>query len=213
MGVPTTSTPGGIDRYHAEFDPAIGLTVNSLQRVGGMGQSVSALSNIVTQTIPDYLASSSLTLTAGTVFAVPIWLNDGEVVNNLSVITAVTAASTPTNQWAGLASFVEAPVCLATSADGLTTAIAADTLITFALASAYTATTAGFVYAYFCVAGTTGPTIAAAPTLTTHGRGAVSQDPPVGGLSGDTSKSTPYAVAGAIGEFTAAVAIPLVYVN
>ena len=210
-GITFPQTP---DTLNADYDPKVGPSLSQLEGLVGC-YPPEALSNVIAQSIPDVLATSSVTLTAGTVIQTPLWLQAGQVVTNLSIITAATAASTPTNQWAGLASpggtygEVTSKV-VAISADGLTAPIAADTAITFALSTPYTVPTTGYYIAFVCVAATTGPTAAASVTLGSHGRGAV--EAWVAG-PGDTGKTTPYAAAATVGETSAAGAQLLVYAS
>ena len=199
------------DTLNKAYDPNIGPAVAAMQSFYGGYTGPATLKNVVAQSFPDELATSSLAATAGTVFATVMNFTAGTVINNISIITAVTAASTPTNQWAGIASVATTAKVLATSADGLTAAIAADTVITFALSAAYTIPTSGQYYVYFCVAGTTGPTVAAAVTAGAHGRGAVSAPYPCGPCA--TSQTTPLAVASTFTQPTAAAANQLVYIN
>lgn len=215
----STNYPYNTDGFtHGAYDPAIADAVNYLQATEGCFPP-ETLNNVISQSLPDTLATSTVTLTAGTVFQTPIALVQGQTVNNLSIITAQTAASTPTNQWAGLAypfnpgsgKFSEATSkVVAISADGLTAAVAANTIITFALSTPYVVPTSGYYIAFVCVAATTGPNAAAGTTLSANGRGAIE-----GWFAGpgDTTKTTPYAVGNTIGETTAASAQLLVYAN
>jgi hypothetical protein len=202
--------PGKLDTLNSAYDPNLGPAVMAMQNFYGGYTGPSALTGVTTQSFPDELATSSLTATAGTVFATLMTLAAGTVVNNISVVTAVTAANTPTHQWAGIASFATTSKVLASSADGTSGAIGADTVITFALTAAYTVPTTGLYYVYFCVAGTTGPTIAAGVTLGAHGRGNVAPYP-----SGPcaTGQTTVLAVASTFTQPTAAAAAPLIYLN
>lgn len=216
----TTAYPYNVDGFiHGVPDPALADAVNYMQGVEGCFPP-ETLNNVIAQSIPDTLATSTVTLTAGTVFQTPIALRAGQVVNNLSFITAGSGASTPTHSWVGLAypfnpstanSFTEATSkVVAISADGLTAAIAANTIITTALSAAYTVPTTGYYIAFVCIAGTTGPTAAAGVTLGTAGRGAIE-----GFFTGpgDTGQTTPYAVGATIGETSAFAAQLLLYAN
>jgi hypothetical protein len=198
------------DSLNKAYDPNIGPAVVAMQNFYGGYTGPTALTNVVAQSFADELASSSLTATAGTVFASLMNFTAGTIVNNISVVTAVTAASTPTHQFAGIASFATTSKVLATSADGLTAAIAADTVITYALSAAYTIPTSGLYYAYFCIAGTTGPTVAAAVTQGSHGRGNVA---PFGTGPCATGQTVPLAVASTFTQPTSVAAAPLIYIN
>jgi hypothetical protein len=198
------------DTLQKAYDPNIGPAVAAMQNFYGGYTGPASLTNVVAQSFADEFATSSLTATAGTVFAVVMNLTAGTIVNKISYVTAVTAASTPTNQWAGIASFATTAKVLATSADGLTAPMAADTVISFALSTAYTIPTSALYYIYFCIAGTAGPTISAAVTTGTHGRGNVAPF-----LTGPcaTGQTTPLAVASTFTQPTAAAAGPLIYLS
>ena len=83
------------DALQKAYDPNIGPAVTAMQQYYGGYMGPTALKNVVSQSFPDELATSSLTATAGTVFASLMNFTAGTIVNNISVITAVTAASTP----------------------------------------------------------------------------------------------------------------------
>lgn len=202
--------PMSQDNLNKAYDPSIGPAVMAMQNFYGGYTGPSALTGVTTQSFPDEVATSSLTATSGTVFGSILTLAAGTVVNNISVVTAVTAAGTPTHQWAGIASVATTSKVLASSADGTSAAMAADTLITFALTAAYTIPTTGQYYVYFCVAASTAPTIAAAVSLGAHGRGNVAPF-----LSGPcaTGQTTVLAVASTFTQPTAAAAAPLLYLN
>ena len=204
----TITFPGTVDEPNNSYDPSVGSSITAMQFIEGCVPT-GTLSGVIAQTIPDSIASSTVTLTAGTIIQSYIGLRAGQTVTNLSFITAGTAASTPTNQWAGLAYPVgSAPKVVAVSADGTTTAMAANTVITMALATPYVVPTTGWYLAFVCVAGTTGPTAAAAVTLGSAGRGAAA--PWLGGPGG-TGKTTPPAVASTLTATSAAGAQILIY--
>lgn len=112
-------------------------------------------------------------LTSGVMVSVPLWLNAGDKVSNLTFWSGATAAGTPTNQWAALYSTAATPALLAQSADGTSGAWAADTAKTFALATAQVIATSGLYWAALMVAATTVPTLlgcsGAKPLLTGEG--------------------------------------------
>jgi alpha-D-ribose 1-methylphosphonate 5-triphosphate synthase subunit PhnH len=72
-------------------------------------------------------------LTTQVMTSVPLWLNAGDVVTNLSFLSGATAANTPTNWWFALYSTAATPALLAQTADQTTGAWAADTWKTVAL--------------------------------------------------------------------------------
>lgn len=210
-----TVFPGGVDSFNAAYDPSIGPALQQLEGTEGFFPP-NALSGIISQSLPDVFATTVVTLTAGSVFQAPLYLRSGQTVTNLSYYTGASATSTPTNQWiglafpAGLSGATATAKCVAISADGLTTAHAANTLVTTALSTPYLVPTSGFYIAFICIAGTTGPTASAGVTMGTVGRGGFAPWP--FGVA-DTGKTTPYAVGATVGATTAASASWLVYAN
>lgn len=110
-------------------------------------------------------------LTSGVMTSVPIYLLDGDTITNLTFISAGTAAGTPANWWFAL--YSGAGALLAQTADQTSTAWAADTAKTLALATAQKITKSGIYYAAIGVAATTVPTlvgtVGAKPVLTGEG--------------------------------------------
>lgn len=210
MGNAASTFPMTLDTLNAAYDPDTGPAVMAMQNFYGGYTGPASLTSVVAQSFPDEVATSSLTVTAGTVFATIMTFAAGTVIKKISVVTAVTAASTPTNQWAGIATVATTAKVVAISTDGLTAAVAADSVISFALATAYVIPVSGQYYVFFCIAATTGPTVAAAVTLGGHGRGNVAPF-----LSGPcaTGQTTPPAVAATLTQPTAAAAAPLVYIS
>lgn len=117
-------------------------------------------------------------LASGVMTAVPIWLESGDLVTNLTFISGATAAGTPTNWWFALYSNASTPALLAQSADQTSTAWAADTAKTLALATPQRISVSGIYWAAVNVTATTPPTLAgsvgAKPVLTGEGNLAVS---------------------------------------
>lgn len=112
--------------------------------------------------IPRPLVNSSTLAcftTGGQVAVRSLELPVGLVVSNISLWTGTTAASGPTHSWAGI---LDASLrVLAVSADQLTAAIAANSLITFALTSPLAIQVPGLYYcAVSSTATTTAPTLA-----------------------------------------------------
>lgn len=208
-GFPTAGSPYPVnfDPIQPTYDPVVGPAVAALQQAVGIYTGPTGLTNVFAQSIPDELASSTLASTAGTVFATLVGFRAGVKINNISML-CYTASSTPTNQWAGIASFATTAKVLAISADGTTTADAIDTVLTYACA--YTIPTSGLYYVFHMFAGTTGPALSAAPTLGTHGRGNIA---PFTSGPCATGQTTPLAVASTFTQPTAASAIPLYYIN
>jgi putative cofactor-binding repeat protein len=113
---------------------------------------------------------TSSTPTSGSLYLVPIWLPKGLVISNLSFTSGGTAATSPTNWWFTLHN--SSRVALARTADQTTTAWAANTTKTLAIAqttagsaSSYTTTYSGLHYLGFMVAAGTVPSISGEGTL------------------------------------------------
>lgn len=110
-------------------------------------------------------------LATGVMTSAAIYLNDGDLITNLTFVSAGTAAGTPTAYWFAL--YNGAGTLLAQTADQTTTAWAADTAKTLALATAQRITKSGIYYAAINVTATTPPslvgTVGAKPVLTGEG--------------------------------------------
>lgn len=111
-------------------------------------------------------------LTTQVMTAAALYLEAGDVVTSLTFCSATTAASVPTNWWFALYSTAATPVLLAQTADQTTTAWAANTPKTVALAAPYTVPTSGIYYAAIMVKATTPPTLLGA-TLNANAAAAV----------------------------------------
>lgn len=111
------------------------------------------------------------TAATGVMCSVAIYLQDGDLISNLTFISGGTPAATPTNQFAAL--YSGAGTLLAQSADKTTEAWAADTAKSFALASPIRITRSGVYYAALSVAAGTVPTlvgsVGAKPVLSGEG--------------------------------------------
>ena len=117
--------------------------------------------------------TGQVALATGVMTSVPIYLQAGDVVTNLSFRSGATAAGTPTAWWFALYSNAATPALLAQTADQTTTAWAANTTMTKALATAQTITTTGVYWAAIMVTATTPPTLlgaCAAPAIVTGER-------------------------------------------
>jgi hypothetical protein len=99
-------------------------------------------------------------LTTQVMTSVALYLREGDVVTNLTFVSATTAAGTPTNWWFALYSPAATPALLGQTADQTSTAWAANTAMTKALASPVTISTTGWHYAAIMVKATTPPTLA-----------------------------------------------------
>ncbi|MFF2522434.1 hypothetical protein [Streptomyces liangshanensis] len=93
----------------------------------------------------------------GVMCSVALYLQDGDLISNLTFISAGTAGGTLTNQIAAL--YSPSGVLLAQSTDKTSEAWAADTAKTFALATAQRITKSGVYYAALAVAASTVPTL------------------------------------------------------
>jgi hypothetical protein len=121
--------------------------------------------------------TGNVALATGVMTSVPLFLVAGELVTNLSFISGATAAGTPTAWWFALYDTQATAALIAQSADQTTTAWAANTVKTLALATAYRVVKTGLHWAAINVTATTPPTligaVGARPVVT--GEGNVSQ--------------------------------------
>ncbi|HEX8631136.1 MAG TPA: hypothetical protein VF755_23505 [Catenuloplanes sp.] len=88
--------------------------------------------------------TGQVALATGVMTSVPIYLRQGDVITNLSVRSGATAATTPTAYW--LALYDESSALLAQTADQTSTAWAANTTKTLALAAPYTVLRTGIYW-------------------------------------------------------------------
>jgi hypothetical protein len=117
--------------------------------------------------------TGQVALATGVMTSVPIYLQAGDIITNLSFRSGATAAGTPTAWWFALYSSAATPALLAQTADQTTTAWAANTTMTKALATAQTITATGIYWAAINVTATTPPTLlgcAVAPAIVTGER-------------------------------------------
>lgn len=109
--------------------------------------------------LQDSADGAAVPLTTQVMTSVPVYLEAGETVTNLSFISGATAAGTPTNYWFALYSSAATPALLAQTADQTSTAWAANTVMTVALATAQTISTTGIYWAAVMVKATTVPSL------------------------------------------------------
>lgn len=110
------------------------------------------------ETVPRYLAGANGAIAAtGVVLSAGVPLQAGERAANITFVTATTAAGTPTAGFVAL--YSPAGALLAQSADFTTTARAANTAFTVALATAQLITTAGLYYVAISFTAATVPTL------------------------------------------------------
>jgi hypothetical protein len=117
--------------------------------------------------------TGQVALATGVMTSVPIKLYAGDVVTNISARSGETAAGTPTAYWFALYSSAATPALLAQTADQTSTAWAANTTKTLALATAQTISTTGVYWAAIMVTATTPPTLVGslvAPAIVTGER-------------------------------------------
>lgn len=119
------------------------------------------------------VAGNLSALTTQVMLSAAIHLEAGDLVTNLTFLSGGTAAGTPTNWWFALYSTASTPALLAQTADQTSTAWAADTAKTVALATAYLVPTSGIYYAAVMVKATTVPTIAGVTLENAAAAGAV----------------------------------------
>lgn len=116
----------------------------------------SPLNATIAETIFRRDATTDLSaLTTQVMLSAGIALQAGDVVSNLTFISGATAAGTPTNWWFALFSNAATPALLAQTADQTTTAWAANTIKTVALATAQTITVPGIYFAAIMMKATT----------------------------------------------------------
>lgn len=103
--------------------------------------------------------SGSVALTTQVMTSVPVKLAAGDVITNVSFVSGATAAGTPTNWWFALYDSQATPALLAQTADQTSTAWAAFTVKTVALATVQTITKTGIYWVAIHVKATTVPTL------------------------------------------------------
>lgn len=110
------------------------------------------------------------TLTTQVMRSVPIWLNAGDLVTNLTFCSGATAGATLANWWFALFSNAATPALLAQSADQTNTAWGANTAMTLALATAQKINNGGIYWGAIMVKASTVPSllgVLAAPAVVT----------------------------------------------
>lgn len=129
-------------------------------------------------------------LTTQVMTSVAIPLQVGDVVTNLSFKSGATAAGTPTNWWFALYDNSATPALLQQSADQTSTAWAANTLKTLALASPVKITVAGIYYAAVMVKATTVPTLIGGNLALAGAAAAILSSPVLAQTSGSSLAAT-----------------------
>jgi hypothetical protein len=103
--------------------------------------------------------NAAAALTTQVMTAVPVFLNAGDLVTNLTFLSGGTAAGTPTNYWFALYDNAATPALLAQTADQLTAAWAANTAKTLALSAPVRIQKTGIYWAVCMVKATTVPSL------------------------------------------------------
>jgi len=151
----------------------------------------------IAETIPRNVCTetNNVIFTTGQIAMQLIWLRAGTTVSKISICTATTLATTPTHNAIGLVSV--AGVMLASSADALTQAMAAQTLYTWTMTTPYIVPTTGAYYIAWGLTSGGQPTVKG-QTAVTNGT-LFGTTPPVYGVS---------AVSYTSGALPAAITIP-----
>ena len=126
-------------------------------------------SNIDRSDVP----SDTAAITSGTMLSVPVLLFAGDVVTNLTFASGATAAGTPTHWFFALYDTAATPALIGQSADQTTTAWAANTSKTLALAAPYTVRATGWYRASVSVTASTVPTLSGITVMTAASAGVV----------------------------------------
>ncbi|MFM9589742.1 hypothetical protein ACKI1J_15545 [Streptomyces scabiei] len=162
-GVNITSTITGLKRYGNTFgavaDASSGADTSPFDSgFGGLETALRPSGRY--ETTSRLRCGTTSTPTSGTLYLVPIWLPKGLVISNLAFVSGGTAASVPTNWWFTLHN--SSRVALARTADQTTTAWAANTIKSLAIAqttagaaSSYTTTYSGLHYLGVMIKATT----------------------------------------------------------
>lgn len=98
-------------------------------------------------------------LSTGVMTSVAVPCQVGDLITNITFKSGATAADTPLNWWFALYDNSTTPALLAQTADQTTTAWAANTVKTLALATAQRITSSGIYYVGIMVKATTPPTL------------------------------------------------------
>jgi hypothetical protein len=111
------------------------------------------------------LTTNQTAVGTGVMKSVALYLREGDIVTNLTFVSATTAGATLTNWWFALYSPAATPALLGQTADQEDAAWAANTVKTLALESPVTITETGVHYAAIMVAASTVPTLLGAAAL------------------------------------------------
>lgn len=167
------------------------------------------ITGTLAETMPRELCpevNSTIPTASGTMFMQAIYLTAGQVINNIILSSATTAAGTPTNYIAGI--YTSALALVAQTANQTTTAWAANTVKTIALTAAYRVPTSGLYYIGFFMTATTIITMKGGTART---GGQLAGTAPI--LSGTSSTGLTTALPGTAGALTASTASLYAAVN
>jgi hypothetical protein len=147
---------------------------------------------VLRESFPRWACTTDLTApTTQVMTTVAVPLQAGDLISSITFKSGATAADTPTNWWFALYSSASTPALLAQTADQTTTAWAANTAKTVALATAQLITEPGVYYAAFMMKATAvttliGRTVALAGAST----GSISGQKPLAQTSGSSLTTT-----------------------
>lgn len=120
----------------------------------------SPVNSTLDESFPRWLCATDNAISAtGVAHATAVTLNAGDVITNITFVTGGTAAVTPTAGFVALYSAAATPALLAQSADFGSTARAANTAFTVALATPQTITADGLYYVSISFTAGTVPTL------------------------------------------------------
>ena len=204
--VPSTNPTGGAVGYARNGVPWTRDPNGVVSTMISPSEFSTSPTGCLAETFPRCLGSGAtatqvIGATTGTVYMMGVWLPAGLTITNLNWVTGTTAAGTPTHWWLGIAN--SAGLQQAATADQLTGAIAASTLITKALTATYTTTATGLYYLLLSVTATTNPTATGLPapisqmnlaTPVLAGVSVTTQSAP--GANGSTSYTAPASAGG-----------------
>lgn len=186
----------GVWRRFAANGAEYGYTVVPYRNLGPTGT--------LGETVPRELCPETNTTgpATGVLWMQAIYLNAGDVINNIELWSATTAAGTPTNQMAGIYDINRNLV--AGAANKTTEAWSANSAKQFALTAPYRVPTSGMYYIGFFVTATTMPTYKGFTARTGGQLGGAT--PALGGSSASTGLTTALpSTAGVITQSTATI--------
>ena len=166
-GTATTVTAAEVNTLHSSA-----ITNQDLVNLHAMGTSYEGygLTGCLVESIPRQLCSETnlAALSTGQIFNQLIYIPGGTVVTNISFFSGTQAASAPTHYSFGLYNYsATAPTAIGISADQTSTAWAANTIKTLALASGpFTVTTSGLYYVAIGMTATTAVSLKGLPART-----------------------------------------------